>query len=413
MPRRSSPCERSSWRAATMTPLPKLGESELLFDLMTSGGAGERTADQLDELLEQQAADLGGAAGDELSSVQLSLRAQDLDLLMPVFADVLRKPRFQTDRFEVSVGRMVESVKRRTDRPEGLAARALTKAIFGPSTLLGRESTAATYKAVTVADLKAMHTRALGPNTTVLLITGDFDTAHALEKLTALFGTWKGGEKAKRDYGTPLKLERRVIFVPKATAQVKVRIGGFGYHRLDPIEYADRLVTTTLGSFGVGRLYKEIRDERGLAYSAYAFATSGPTTGQFTAGFDSKPETALQALDVALEILDSTASTKPITVPELKLANDMAINSFAFRFDSVGKIAWERAVLDTFGFPEDYLAKFRENTSKVDEAGAAAAMKTLGQTGAYQIVIVGPKDTLGDLSRFGPVTTITDVEAWK
>jgi len=392
-------------------PAAKLGLNELLFEVLSSGGAGDKSADQLDELLEQQAADLFASSGDEFSSVALSMRAEDLDRLLPVFADVLLKPRFQADRVEVATNRLNENMRRRTDRPEGLASRALTKAIFGPASLLGREATLATLKAVKVDDLKALHARAFGPVTTSLLVTGDFDKTKVVAKLTQLFGAWKGGELPRRDYGPPPKLERRVIFVPKPTAQVKVRIGGLGYRRLDPQEYAMRLVSTALGSFGVGRLYREIRDERGLAYSAWCSAGSGPTTGTFTAGFDSKPETALAAIEVGLPILEGKDAA--LTRPELVTAADMAVNSFAFRFDAASKIAWERALLDLFGYPDDYLDTFRENIAKVNVDAAAAARSSLAQGGAFQIVIVGPEDKLGDLSKFGPVTKITDVEAWK
>lgn len=392
-------------------PQAKLGLAELLFETLTSGGAGERNADQLDELLEQQAADLFGSASDEYSSVSLSLRAEDTEKLLPVFADVLLKPRFQADRFDVAVNRQLENIRRRPDRPEGLASRALYKAVFGATSLIGRESTPLTVKSVKVEDLKALHARTFGPVTTALIVSGDFDRLRMVEQLTKLFGAWKGGELLKRDYGAPPKLERRVIFIPKQTAQVKIRIGGLGYRRLDPAEYPMRLVSTALGSFGVGRLYKEIRDERGLAYSAYAAANGGPTTGLFLAGFDSKPDTAFQAIEVALPILEGKDA--PIGKPELATATDMAVNSFAFRFDSASKIAWERAVLDLYGYPDDYLEKFRDSISKVDEAQAKQARTTLAQGGAFQIVVVGPEGKVGDLSKLGPVTTITDVEAWK
>src|SRR6185503_12110837 len=138
------------------------------------------------------------------------------------------------------------------------------------------------------------------------------------------------------------------IFIPKQTPQVKIRIGGPGYKRLDPAEYPMRVVSTALGSFGVGRLYKEVRDERGLAYSAYCYAGSGPTTGAFIAGFDTKPESTEKAIEVALPILEGKDGA--LTKPELATAVDMSVNSFAFRFDSAAKIAWERAVLDLLGF---------------------------------------------------------------
>ncbi len=401
------------WAGQYDDPTAKLGTAGLTAELMTSGGAGPLTAEQVDELLEFHAADLSGGAGDEYSQVSLSLRAEDLAKLFPVFADVLQRPRFQQDRFDVTVAAQLEGIRRRPDRPDGLAARALNKAVFGPTTLLGRETTEATIKAVSLSDLKAFHARAFSPRATALMVSGDFNPALLNSLIQTYLGSWKGPERIARTYPQPSKLQRRVILVPKATAQAKVRIGGPGFQRNSPDEYPMRLVNTTLGAFGVGRLYKEIRDAKGLAYSASSSVSPGPTSGLFTANFDTRPEQVPQALDAALKILDEEATVLPPTLPELRQAADMTINSFAFRFDHVSKIVFEKALFDMFGYPDDYLERYRDNVSKVDGPAANGAVKKLARLDALQIVIVGPPDKMGDLSRFGPVTTITDVEQFR
>jgi zinc protease len=170
------------------------------------------------------------------------------------------------------------------------------------------------------------------------------------------------------------------------------------------------LLATSLGSFGVGRLYREIRDERGLAYSAFAQVSPGPTTGLFTAGFDTRPEQVGEALDVALRILGEVGQGAPVTSAEFSTARDMATNAFAFRFDGVARIAFERATFDLFDYPPDYLATWREKVAKVEPVELVRVARGLEQ---LQIVIVGPVDKLGDLSRFGTVVTITDVEAFR
>ncbi len=91
----------------------------------------------------------------------------------------------------------------------------------------------------------------------------------------------------------------------------------------------------------------------------------------------------------------------------------MYLNSFAFRFDEAEKIAREKAVFDLFGYPDDYLDRYRDNIAKVDSAAALAAAKKLIKEDTFQIVVVGPAKVMGDLSAFGPVTVIEDVEAFK
>ncbi|MBL8936691.1 MAG: insulinase family protein [Archangium sp.] len=393
-------------------PADRLGVSGITAELVTAGGAGSRTPEQLDELLEFHAADLNGGAADEYSQVSLSVRSQDLAALFPVFADVLQRPRFDATRFEVTKSRVLESIKRRNDRPDGLAARALSKALYGTDSLLGRESSEATVKAITVDDVKKHHAK-WTPRAARLVITGDFDRAAVKTLVERSFAAWKGAAPPARSFPTAGPPGRRVILVPRAVAQVKVRIGGAGWTRRSPDEYPMRLVNTALGSFGVGRLYREIRDERGLAYSASSSVGGGPTFGQFTASFDTRPQQAVQALEVALEVLTRTGRADSLTQAELATATDMALNTFAFRFDSVSRIAWERALSEFFGYDDDYLDRYRDRISQVTPAQVNAATAKLTKQDALQIVIVGPRDVLGDLSRFGPVTVVEDVDSFR
>ena len=190
-----------------------------------------------------------------------------------------------------------------------------------------------------------------------------------------------------------------------------MRLATWGYSRNSPREFPLRLANTTLGTFGVGRLYSEIRDVRGLAYSAYSSVNAGPTTGEFIAGFDTKPEQVAEALEVATKILSEVGTTAPLSDDELRVSTDIAINTFAFRFDTASKIAFERATYDLFGYPKDYLATWREKIGAVTAKQASEAAKQFDD--ALQIIVVGPPEKIGDLSRFGPVTVITDVEQFR
>jgi zinc protease len=392
-------------------PAGKLGLSALVAGQLTEGGAGALSPEALEELLEHHGVNASSGAGEEYSSVAFSLRAQDLAALFPVFADVVQRPRFDAKRFEIGVGRYLEAIRRREDRPDGVASRALGKAVFGPDSLLGREATAATVKAVSLDDVRRHYAATWGPKDSRLIITGDFDAGAVSALLTLHFAGWKGGAAPKRAFPAPPPLATRVIIVPRPIAQAKVRLGAAGFTRTSPDEYPARLVNTALGTFGVGRLYREIRDERGLAYSAFSTVSPGPTTGLFTAGFDTRPEQVGEALEVALRILAEAGGARPVDQQELAAASDIALNAFAFRFDSAAKIAFEKATFDLFGYPADYLERWREQVRAVTPESALALARRFG-TG-LQIVVVGPPEKLGDLSRFGPVSTISDVEQFR
>jgi zinc protease len=392
-------------------PPDKLGLASVTMSLLIEGGAGPLSAEALDELLEYHAADLTGGASEEYSTVSLSVRAQDLTKLFPVLADVLRRPRLDPKRLEVVRARLVEAVRRREDRPEVVAARALNKAYFGPASPLAREPLESHLQAISLEDVRAFHAANVTPAGTRLVITGDFDPAAVRSLLELHVKPWKGEPLPARNWGQGQAQSRRVVLVPRELAQVKIRIGGPGFARASPDEYALRLVASTLGSFGVGRLYREIRDERGLAYSAFAQVSPGPTGGLFLAGFDTRPDQAVQALEVGLRILEGVGGAEPISPDEFATATDMALNAFAFRFDSAARIGFERALLDHFGYPDDYLERFCDRIAAVTLPAANDAARRLGQT--LQIVVVGPRSLEPALSRFGPVTLISDVDQFR
>ena len=118
-----------------------------------------------------------------------------------------------------------------------------------------------------------------------------------------------------------------------------------------------------------------------------------------------------EALDVATRILADVSTKAPLTAEELRIASDISINAFAFRFDGAAKIAFERASYDLFGYSPDYLKTWRAKLGAVTADQALQAARQLND--GLQIVIVGPPEKMGDLSRFGPVSTITDVEQFR
>jgi len=395
-------------------PAEKRGLADILFELLSSGGAGGRDADALDRLLEFHAALAGGAAGEELSGFGMNLRKEDVPTLLAVLADMLRRPRLQEDRLKLAVAQALEDVPRRADSPGGLAERAVRKAVFGPDAPLGREEHAETLKRITRADVRAFHERYLVPGNTTLMVSGDFDPAAMRALLQQLFGDWKGQARAARSWPAPVPLQRRVLLVPKETPQVKIRIGAWGYPRRSPDEYAIRVMNTALGGgLGVGRLYLQIRDAQGLAYSAGSHVMPGPTTGLFVASVDTRPEMAVQALDATLKLLEGARAEGAFNARERSLATDSYLNSFAFRFDEPEKVLREKATFDHYGYPEDYLDRFRENISRVDGHAVTGAARKVVDPGTFQIVVVGPPSKLGDLSPFGPVTVIQDVEQFR
>jgi zinc protease len=395
-------------------PAQKVGLAGLTFELLAAAGAGELSADALDEQLDALAINASGSAGQEYATVSFDFRSQELPRVAPIFADVVLRPRFDADRVGVAIRRHLESVRRRPDWAATLATRALRKAVYGPDSPLGREPTEQTLQRLEREDLVAFHQAALGQAPLRLMVSGDVDRDEVLALLRPLFKDWRAGPQLPLQVLQPPAVPRRVFLVSKEVAQAKIRLGAVGLARLDPREHATRVMNHALGAgMGAGRLFREIRDRRGLAYTAASSLHPAPGRGLFQLTVDTDPSSAAEAIEAALEILADVAGRAPLTPDEIGFAKDRLLNSFAFRFESAERVALEKAVSDLLGYPDDHLARYSEEVRRVDPAAALEAARAVLRPEALQLVVVGPAGLAGSLERFGPVTILTDVDAFE
>ncbi len=135
--------------------------------------------------------------------------------------------------------------------------------------------------------------------------------------------------------------------------------------RTDPDYYALYVGNHILGGSGlVSRVSDEIREQRGLAYSAYSYFMPMRVNGPFQMGLQTRNDQADQALTVLRETLQRFINEGP-NADELQRAKDNIIGGFALRLDSNSKITENLAVMGFYGLPLDYLDRFIERVETV------------------------------------------------
>ena len=139
--------------------------------------------------------------------------------------------------------------------------------------------------------------------------------------------------------------------IPQST----IRFGLPGIPRRDPDHMAAVVVNHILGG-GVfsARLFREVREKRGLAYSVYSHLSTFDRTSIFGGGTSTKNERAKESLDVIAEQIHDLATDGP-TADELDKAKKFLTGSYALRFDTSLKIASQLVNLQTEGFDVSYL----------------------------------------------------------
>jgi len=361
-----------------LEPEGKAGLAAITGDAWRTGGAGDYSAQDLDEELDFLAANLSTNVGDVTGSVSLNVLSKDLDKAMAIFMDVLTKPRFQGDRFAKTKDNMLQAMKQRNDDTSDIEAREWDRLIYGDAYWMNQLATKASVDGVTADDCKKFVSSLVRSGNLVIAISGDFEQAEMEALLNRTIATLPKLEKALPAVPQPTATtEKGVYVINKADVnQGRVSIGQLGYKLGAPNQFPLMIGSDILGGGGfTARMMKTIRSDEGLAYSAYA-SLNFPVTipGTFQAYYQSKSSTCAYAAEIFFDLLKDMR-TAPPTDEELRTAKASFIETFPRRFASASQMVGLFATDELLGRPHSYWADYRDNVAAVtgDEVEKAMA----------------------------------------
>jgi zinc protease len=389
-------------------PAAKAGMVELYGATWRTSGTTTQDGDKLDDILEAKAAKVETGGDLDSTSVDWSCLKQDEDQVFGIVLDLLQHPAFNEDKLKLAQQQMATGIVRRNDSASGIASREAARLVYGLTSPYARDPEIATVMSVTLDDLKAWHQRTVIPNGMIIGVSGDFDSTAMEKTLRAAFDTLPEGTPLvdpKESFPGP---KPGVYFVEKADVnQSNIRIVGLGTERSNPDYYALSIMNEVFsGGFG-SRLFQDVRTKRGLAYSVGgAYGASYDHPGQFYVGASTKSATTVATAQAILDEIKDL-KTQPFTEEELKRAKDQVLNSFIFSYDSVDKILTEQAKLEFYGYPLDYLDKYRAAVEKVTTADLNRVANKYIDPSKLAILVVGNSSEFGTpLSTLGPVQPV-------
>lgn len=391
-------------------PKGRAGLASLTGATMRSGGTKKRTPDQLDEILERKAISVETMIGEENGRAGLSVLSKDLNEGLEIFADVLRNPRFDPERFDLAKARIMDSIRRENDDPTNIADRELRSRIYAGSPY-GVKPTLETVKSITAKDAEGFHAAYVRPSSVILGVTGDFEEELLIARLEEVFKDWSAGPAVYPEVPQVKDATEGGVYVAaKKLPQAVIRMGHLGMKRSDPDYHASRVLDEILGGNGfASRIMQKVRVEKGLAYSAWSYNMAGRwEPGTFIMGAETK---TVSAGDV-INIMKSEAGRirmEPVTPEELKTAKDSIVNSFIFIFDKPERLLEQRLIVDYYGMPDDYLETFRDKVMAVTTEDVMECAKKRLHPDGLKIMIVGDPETLassGALSGLGRVDNV-------
>lgn len=346
-------------------PPQKAGLAELVADNLKKGGAGTWDAAAFDTALDALAASLKVTAGTYTTRSSLSLLKEDVRPGLALLAAMLRQPHFDAERFEISRNQMLEGIRRKADHGAALARQILMSRLYAGHPL-AESPTLHSVAAISREDLQANHQRYFGPSNTRIVFTGDVgkDTAKAL--LEEAFGDWHHDSVTPDVPPLQPQVQPGVVLVDRPVPQTTILLGELAIEKNNPDLYAVQVMNYILGGGGFSsRLMREIRSNRGLAYSVYSYFSVGRRLpGVFISAAETKNASVGEVVGLMHKEMERIGR-EAISVAELEQAKQSLINSFVFAFDNRHALATRILDQELFGYPEDYLDRYRQRIAAV------------------------------------------------
>jgi zinc protease len=367
----------------------KPGMAAMLASLLDEG-AGPYSAEAFHEAMDDKAIELAFSADRDHVTGRLKTLARHVDAAVELLRLAVNEPRFDADAVERVKGQIAAGLRRDLKDPDALAGRAWREAAF-PNHPYGQpvRGTLESVALVTADDLRAMQRAVLARGDLKIAVVGAIDAAHLGALLDQAFGALPAEAVLRPVADATVTPEARRVVVDLDVPQATIRFGLNGIPRKDPDHMAAVVVNHILGG-GVfsARLFHEVREKRGLAYSVYSQLSTFDHAALFSGGTSTKNERALESLSVIESEIRNLAENGP-TPEELDKARRYLTGSYALRFDSSSKIASQLVHLQTEGFDVDYLDRRNPLIEAVTMEHAQAVAKRLFDRAGLLVTIVG------------------------
>ncbi|MCA9659966.1 MAG: insulinase family protein [Myxococcales bacterium] len=380
-------------RAGTM-------DDEFLAEMaasMLGEGTKKRKKAKIDETIEQVGASISASAGTHDTSIFTRVLTRDLGLGLDLISDQVMNAAFPADALDKLKEQQKTGLKAAKSDPGVLADTLFGMVAYPEGHPYGRPlPTDAQIDAITVDGVKKFYDTFYRSNNAYLILSGDITQADAEPLVNKYFKKWKHLEgdapanplnafKAEQ-YRHPDKLVVHLVDRP-GSAQTEIRIGNLALARKHPDWEKFQIASAILGGGTTGRLFEDIREEKGLTYGIYSQVKPGQAPGTWRIWTKTKTKKTAEMLTA---IFDHIAKIRGAQVDdeELKDAVTEEVGSFPLDLETPQQIAGKVRNILTYGLPDDYYKTYRDEVLKVTKEDVQT-MATKYMLSVPHIVMVG------------------------
>ncbi len=368
---------------------------------MLDEGAGDLDALAFADRADALGAKLGAGAGLDGSSVYLSALKQNLDASVALFADMLRRPRFDQADIDRVRGQWIAGIRQEQANPSRVAQRVLPELLYGaghpyaaPRTGTGTE---ASINAITRADLQRWHDGTLRPEGATIVVVGDTTLAEIMPVLERQFGDWKPAGAAATATAIPQAAalpKPRVFLIDKPGAvQANIFAAELLPPSTDPKSTEYDMANMVIGGDFTARLNMNLREDKHWSYGSGSGAGAALGQRMWTASAPVQiDKTGESVAEMRREITDYANGTRPATDAEVASMKRVMTLTLPGEYETASSVMNTIASNVLYGRPDDYVFRRTAEIQAMTPAAVNAAARSLDPSHMTWLIV-------GDLKR--------------
>ncbi len=379
---------------STQDPAGKEGLANLMTGLFDEG-AGDLDANAFQERLDDAGAEMRFDASRDFVYGSMRMLADQKDEALELLRLAIETPRFDAAPIDRIRSQIMSGIVANAKDPETAAQFAWAKALYGEHPYSRRdEGTEQTLAAIAADDLKAFHKRLFARENLTVAVVGAIDAETLKIQLDRLFGSLPEKPSLQQVNRVQPKLGQE-IRIPYDLPQASLQLAYPGIERSDPQFFAAVLMNHILGGGTfTSRLFSEVREKRGLAYSIDSSLVNNEHSSGLIIGTATRSDRAAEALAIIRAEVKRMAE-EGVTDAELEAAKKYVIGSYAINnLDTSRGIASTLVALQIDKLGIDYMDRRKSVIEAVTKADVQAVAKRL-LSAEPAIMIVGPAENGG------------------
>jgi zinc protease len=343
----------------------KVGVANLMARLMTQGTA-KKTAQELEEAIQQLGASINVAANPEDVRISVNTLARNYTATLDLVQEILLQPRWDEKEFALIKQSVLSQIRQQEGNPNAIARANYSKLIHGNDSIRSRNilGTADSVNAISMADLKAYYSANLSPSVARMHVVGALPKAAITHSLTDLNRQWKARKvtlPAATLASAPVPAKVYFVDVPDAKQSV-LQIGYRALAVTDPDYYPATVMNYILGGGGfASRLTQELREGKGYTYGIGSGFSGSKSAGTFTVASGVRTNVTLESAQLVKQIMQNYGST--FTATDLATTKDFLVKSNARAFETAGAKLGLLENVSKYGWRVNYI-KEREQIVK-------------------------------------------------